>query len=101
MAAQLSVKEKKKRYQRAMALQQKVSREVQGGFVGQTIRVLIEEQSNGGWVGRSHADAPEIDGSVQVTGRAQIGEFARVRITGASEYDLNGETLRGASVVAV
>jgi ribosomal protein S12 methylthiotransferase len=98
MAAQLSVKEKKKRYQRAMALQQKVSREVQGGFVGQTIRVLIEEQSNGGWVGRSHADAPEIDGSVQVTGRAQIGEFARVRITGASEYDLTGETLCGASV---
>ena len=99
MAAQLSVKEKKKRYQRAMALQQKVSREVQGGFVGKTIRVLIEEQSDGGWVGRSHADAPEIDGSVQVVGSAQIGEFARVRITGASEYDLTGETLRDASVV--
>jgi ribosomal protein S12 methylthiotransferase len=101
MAAQVSVKEKKKRYQRAMALQQQVSREVQGAFVGQTIRVLIEEQANGGWVGRSHADAPEIDGSVHVTGPAQIGEFARVRITGASEYDLTGETLRGASVVAV
>ncbi len=98
MAARLSAKEKKKRYQRAMALQQKVSREVQSAFVGQTIRVLIEEQSNSGWVGRSHADAPEIDGSVQVTGTAQIGEFARVRITGASEYDLTGETLRGASV---
>jgi len=98
MAAQLSVKEKKKRYQRAMALQQQVSREVQSAFVGQTIRVLIEEQTDGGWVGRSHADAPEIDGSVQVTGSARIGEFARVRITGASEYDLTGETLRGASV---
>ena len=101
MAGQLSVKEKKKRYQRAMALQQRVSREVQGAFVGQTIRALIEEETDGGWVGRSHADAPEIDGSVQVTGTAQIGEFARVRITGASEYDLTGETLRGASVVAV
>jgi len=98
MAAQLSDKEKKKRYQRAMALQQRVSREVQGAFVGQTIRVLIEEQTDGGWIGRSHADAPEIDGSVQVAGPAQIGEFARVRITGASEYDLIGETLRGASV---
>jgi ribosomal protein S12 methylthiotransferase len=98
MGAQVSAKEKKKRYQRAMALQQRVSREVQGAFVGQTIRVLVEEESNGGWVGRSHADAPEIDGSVQVAGMAQIGEFARVRITGASEYDLTGETLRGASV---
>ena len=101
MAAQLSVKEKKKRYQRAMALQQRVSLEVQGGFVGQTIRVLIEEEANGGWVGRSHADAPEIDGSVQVAGPAEIGEFACVRITGASEYDLTGETSRCASVVAV
>ena len=98
MQQQLSAKEKKKRYQRAMALQQKVSREVQGGFVGQTIRVLIEEQTDGGWVGRSHADAPEIDGSVQVTGPAQIGEFARVRITSSSEYDLTGETLRDANV---
>jgi ribosomal protein S12 methylthiotransferase len=98
MAGQLSVKEKKKRYQRAMALQQRVSREVQGAFVGQTIRVLIEEETNGSWVGRSHADAPEIDGSVQVAGPAQIGEFARVRITGASEYDLTGATLCGASV---
>ncbi|HXI84905.1 MAG TPA: 30S ribosomal protein S12 methylthiotransferase RimO [Verrucomicrobiae bacterium] len=97
MATQLSVKEKKRRYQRAMALQQQVSREVQGAFVGQTIKVLIEERTEGGWVGRSHADAPEIDGSVQVMGPAQIGEFARVRITGASEYDLTGETLRGAS----
>jgi hypothetical protein len=35
---------------------------------------------------------------VQVTGTARIGEFARVRITGASEYDLTGETCRGASV---
>ena len=47
---------------------------------------------------RSHADAPEIDGSVHVTGAARVGEFARVLITGASEYDLTGETSRGASV---
>jgi ribosomal protein S12 methylthiotransferase len=78
-------------------LQQKVSREVQQGFVGQTLRVLVEEQANGGLVARSHADAPEIDGSVHVTGLARVGEFARVRITGASEYDLIGATSRGAS----
>jgi len=92
MAAQLSGKEKKKRYNRAMALQQKVSREVQQRFVGQTLRVLVEQAANDGFVARSHADAPEIDGSVQVTGPAQIGEFANVVITGASEYDLIGET---------
>ena len=101
MVGQLSVKEKKRRYSRAMALQQKVSRMVQGEFVGQTIRVLIEKHTAGGWVGRSHADAPEIDGSVHVTGVARIGEFAQVRITSASEYDLTGETLRGANVAVV
>ena len=41
--------------------------------------------------GRSHADAPEIDGSVLVKGDARVGEFAMVRVTGASEYDLSGE----------
>ena len=97
MGRQVPVKEKKKRYRMAMALQQKVSREVQGGFVGKTLRVLIEKQANGGFVGRSHADAPEIDGTVHVTGSARVGEFARVLITGASEYDLTGETSRGAS----
>ncbi|HVM60408.1 MAG TPA: 30S ribosomal protein S12 methylthiotransferase RimO [Verrucomicrobiae bacterium] len=97
MTGQLSAKEKKKRYGRAMALQQKVSREVQRGFVGKTLRVLIEERADGGFTARSHADAPEIDGSVLVRGRARVGEFARVRITGASEYDLTAEPLRGAS----
>jgi ribosomal protein S12 methylthiotransferase len=97
MNGQLSAKEKKKRYGRAMALQQKVSREVQHGFVGKTLRVLIERQANGGFLARSHADAPEIDGSVSVTGTARVGEFARVRITDASEYDVTGETLCEAS----
>ena len=97
MSGQLASRVKKQRYRRAMALQQKVSREVQQGFVGQTLRVLVEEQANGGLVARSHADAPEIDGSVHVTGLARVGEFARVRITGASEYDLIGATSRGAS----
>ena len=42
-------------------------------------------------VGRSHADAPEIDGVVYVSpneGSGRLGEFAEVRITGSSEYDL-------------
>ena len=101
MAEQLSAKEKKKRYGRAMALQQKISREVQGDFVGTIVRVLIDEQRNGGWIGRSHADAPEIDGSVRVAGTARVGEFARVWITDAGEYDLTGETLCDATAAGV
>jgi ribosomal protein S12 methylthiotransferase len=101
MGEQLSAKEKKKRYGRAMALQQKISREVQGEFVGTIVRVLIDEHRNGGWIGRSHADAPEIDGSVRVAGTARVGEFARVWITDAGEYDLTGETLCDATAAGV
>ena len=50
------------------------------------------------WIGRSHADAPEIDGTVFVQGDAKPGEFADVRITGAREYDFMGDTSPDAGV---
>ena len=86
MTGQLPSKVKKQRYRRVMALQQSVSREVQRAFVGQTLRVLVEREGQG----RSHADAPEIDGTVKIRGRANVGEFASVRITDAAAYDLIG-----------
>jgi ribosomal protein S12 methylthiotransferase len=90
MSEQVPAKEKKKRYGRAMALQQKVLRNIQGRFVGKTLRVLIEKQGEDGWLGRSHADAPEIDGTVRGKGAAKVGEFADVHVLEASEYDLSG-----------
>jgi len=92
MRGQVSAKVKKQRYDRAMALQQKVSREIHEQLIGKTIRVLVEAREGDKFVGRSHADAPEIDGTVFVQGDAKPGEFAEVRITGAREYDLMGET---------
>jgi ribosomal protein S12 methylthiotransferase len=60
------------------------------------LRVLVEKQAGDrGWVGRTHADAPEIDGSITFKGVAVVGEFATVRVTGASEYDLTGEAVTG------
>jgi len=92
MQEQVPAKERKRRYGRAMAVQQKVSREVQEAFVGKTVRVLVEKGGADGWVGRSHADAPEIDGSVQGVGVVQVGEFAMVKVTAATEYDLQAVT---------
>jgi len=88
---QLPAKVKATRRRQVMALQQKISRQVQGGFVGQTLRVLVEKPTKTGWQGRSHADAPEIDGTVTVTGPAAVGQFCNVTITGAAEYDLIGQ----------
>lgn len=86
MADQIPGKIKKNRYHRAMALQQKVSRAIHERYVGQTLRVLVEQPG----VARSHADAPDIDGTVRFIGPAKVGEFCEVKITGAAEYDLQG-----------
>lgn len=84
---QLPDKVKKARHKRAMVVQQRVSREVQRGFVGQRLRVLVDKPG----LGRSHADAPDIDGTVQIRGAVPVGEFATVKIVGSTEYDLQGE----------
>ncbi len=87
---QLSDKVKTARRSKAMTLQQKISRQAQRGFVGQTLRVLVEKRTKTGWQGRSHADAPEIDGIITGVGNAKVGEFAKVKISGSTAYDMKG-----------
>jgi ribosomal protein S12 methylthiotransferase len=97
MDGQLPSRVKQQRRRRIMALQQQISRKLQQAQVGRTLRVLVEKRTARGFIGRTLADAPEIDGRVRVRGAARIGlprmlrgEFADVRITGATEYDLVG-----------
>ena len=98
LAAQVPEKVKTSRRSKAMTLQQKVSRQVQHGFVGQTLRVLVEKQTKTGWQGRSHADAPEIDGMVTGMDNVGSGEFAEIQITGSTSYDLKGRIHHGAKI---
>ena len=91
---QLSATVKAARRGKAMALQQKISRQVQRAFVGQKLRVLVEKQTKTGWQGRSQADAPEIDGTVTGMDNVRIGEFVKVQITGSTTYDLTGRIIR-------
>lgn len=78
-----------------LELQQKISTELMYQRVGQELDVLIEELVPGEsiYVGRSMYDAPEIDGVVYVhTERSlKVGQFVKVKITDAMEYDLIGE----------
>ncbi len=90
---QLPARVKKQRYQRAMTVQQQVSRSVLQGYVGRSLPVLVEEVNGAGWTGRAHMDAPEIDGKVIGRGAARVGEFVSAKITGAREYDLVAATL--------
>lgn len=83
------------RLARLMALQEGISRQVNQRFVGQTLRVLLEESVEGIWKGRSYRDAPEVDGEVKVLpqGRQglEAGQFIDVKITRAEVHDLEGE----------
>jgi ribosomal protein S12 methylthiotransferase len=82
---------KEERLERLMALQQRISLDLNRDQVGRTLEVLVEGQGDDLSVGRSYRDAPEIDGLVLIPGRVPVGEIVPVRITGAMDYDLVGE----------
>jgi ribosomal protein S12 methylthiotransferase len=81
---------KQERYDRFMAHQQEISTERLARKVGKELDVLIDEVDEDGAVGRSSADAPEIDGSVFVDSAVSLkpGDLVRVRVTDSDEYDL-------------
>ncbi len=73
-----------------METQQAISAARLQAKVGTTREILIEEVNGDGAVGRSAADAPEIDGLVHLPGAIdlQAGDFVEAEISGADEYDL-------------
>lgn len=83
---------KEERYHRFMQVQAKISRQRLQAKIGSQQTVLIDSITPEYIIGRSQADAPEIDGLVYVKpfDQAQIGSFAKVRITDADDYDLFG-----------
>ena len=88
---------REQRQARFMARQTGISRERLKRKVGQTLRVLIDAVDDAGnAVGRSAADAPEIDGTVQIKSAknappVHIGDFVDVKITGSNDHDLQGK----------
>jgi ribosomal protein S12 methylthiotransferase len=84
---------REERQARFMAVQEKISAKRLKAKVGKTLRVLIDEVEGDRAIGRSSADAPEIDGVVHIRKApdARVGEFADVRIKRADTHDLHGE----------
>jgi ribosomal protein S12 methylthiotransferase len=76
---------KVERRERFMALQENISLEKLKAKVGKTVKILVDEPG----IGRSSADAPEIDGVVRFRG-GKAGEFRDVLIDRADEHDLYG-----------
>jgi ribosomal protein S12 methylthiotransferase len=117
MAGQIPDRIKRQRRERAMAAQHEVAAQVAESFVNRTIKVLVEQEASAkelkrarisSWehglirnqdeqvgqlkgrylVARGEADAPDIDGRVYVRGALPLGDFARVRVIGHTDYDL-------------
>jgi len=86
---------KQDRWERFMAHQQAISTRRLADKVGREIDVLIDEVDEDGAIGRSSADAPEIDGNVFVSGDRGFkpGDMLRARVTDSDEYDLYAQAL--------
>lgn len=84
---------KQERWDRFMATQQRISAQRLQTRIGQQMAILIDEVDDQGAIGRSYADAPEIDGKVYLDGFTDVipGEMILAEITDADEYDLWAE----------
>jgi len=78
------------RYHRFMQKQQAISAARLQSKIGKTIKVLIDEVDEEGAIGRSFADAPEIDGAVYLNGLTIVkpGDIIDAVVEEADEYDL-------------
>lgn len=84
----------RKRMDKVMSLQSKISLQKNQQFIGQTLQVLVDSEFAPHF-GRCYRDAPEIDGEIDLRSEVHLitGEFYQCRITAASEHDLEGVVL--------
>ena len=95
LPGQVDDKEKQRRYDEIMLLQQKISNEKNSKKHGEVIEVMVDGYlpDNEVYCGRSQGDCYEIDGMVYFPCDYQLnsGDLVKVKITGHSDYDLYGE----------
>ncbi|MCL2912286.1 30S ribosomal protein S12 methylthiotransferase RimO [Shewanella corallii] len=87
---------KEDRYRRFMEVQAEISAERLARLVGRELDILIDDVDEEGAIGRSYADAPEIDGMVFLNGETELtpGDMVRAVITHSDEHDLWAEMVQ-------
>lgn len=88
---------KQSRAAQIMEAQEDISKNLNDGRVGQTLRIIIDRSEGDYYVGRSEFDSPEVDGEVLISkegNNLRKGCFYKVRITKAEDYDLYGEIVK-------
>jgi ribosomal protein S12 methylthiotransferase len=99
LEGQIPHRVKKERLHRLMALQQEIVREANERMLGRRTEVMVDERLEEGtfaFRGRTAGDAPEVDGTVYLSGNGVApGDIVPVLVTGMMEYDLAGEIVAG------
>ncbi len=97
MPEQISEEVKNDRQAEIMELQQEIAFDLAEDMIGREIIVMVEGKvaDENAYVGRTYMDAPNVDGLIFIDAEEEMvsGDFARVRVTGALEYDLIGELI--------
>ena len=94
----ISARVKQERLDALMTLQSEISLTFNQSRIGSEIDVIVDDYTDGVFVCRSEFESPEVDGEILVKYDASVlgpvdpyslvGEFIKVRVTGADEYDL-------------
>ncbi|MBN2831452.1 MAG: MiaB/RimO family radical SAM methylthiotransferase [Candidatus Omnitrophica bacterium] len=92
-SGQVPEKIKSDRFNQIMSCQQEISKQVNSGFIGKELKILIDECAEGSYLGRAQFDAPEVDGLAYVRSKIKLmpGDFVNLKVTDTLEYDLVGE----------
>ena len=97
MPEQIDEEVKLDRQAELMELQQEIAFDNAQDMVGREVLVMIEGKvaDENAYVGRTYRDAPNVDGLIFINTDEELlsGDFARVKVTGAIDYDLIGELL--------
>ncbi len=93
----VSEKTKKKRADAVMAVQQDISFQLNQKKIGQAFKILVDRKESDFFVGRTEFDSPDVDNEVLVKADEntylRIGDFAEVKITEASDFDLYAKVI--------
>lgn len=87
--------EKERRAREIMEVQQDISYEKNVEKIGKVFKVLIDKREAGRYIGRTEFDSVEVDNEVIINSEKElpIGDFVKVKITKAYDYDLEGEVI--------
>lgn len=97
MPDQIPEDTKEERREELMELQQEIAFDQAEAMIGREVLVMVEGKvvDEDAYVGRTYRDAPNVDGLIFIHTQEELvsGDFARVKVTGALEYDLIGELI--------